>query len=309
MKTVFMGTPDFAVNVLEAMVQAGHEVGFVITQPDKARDRGKKIQFTPVKETALKYGLTVLQPEKVRGNEALFAKLSEYDPDIIVVVAYGQLLPKELLDLPRLGCINVHASLLPKLRGASPIQHAIVTGETVTGVTIMQMGEGLDTGDMLSRTEVEIGRMNGQQLHDALAEAGAKLLAETLPKLEAGVITPEPQDDSLSTYAGLIRKSDGKIDFHRSPEDIERLIRGFDPWPGAFCDYNGTVMKLWAAQPLDIPCEKEAGTVLSAGEQGMDISCGGRILRVTEIQVPGKKRVAVKEYLKGNRIETGTLLR
>lgn len=309
MKTVFMGTPDFAVNVLEEMVRAGHEVGFVITQPDKARDRGKKIQFTPVKETALKYGLTVLQPEKVRGNEELFAKLSEYGPDIIVVVAYGQILPKELLDLPRLGCINVHASLLPKLRGASPIQHAIVTGEKVTGVTIMQMGEGLDTGDMLSRTEVEIGQMNGQQLHDALAKAGARLLAETLPKLEAGVITPEPQDDSLSTYAGLIRKSDGKIDFHRSPEDIERLIRGFDPWPGAFCDYNGTVMKLWAAQPLDVSCEKEAGTVLSTGEQGVDISCGGRILRVTEIQMPGKKRVPVKEYLKGNKLAEGTLLR
>ncbi|MDD6815321.1 MAG: methionyl-tRNA formyltransferase [Firmicutes bacterium] len=309
MKTVFMGTPDFAAVVLDSVVKAGHEVGYVITQPDKARDRGKKIQFTPVKEKALEYGLEVLQPEKVRGNETLLEQLREYGPDIIVVVAYGQILPKDLLDLPPLGCINVHASLLPKLRGASPIQNAIVTGETVTGVTIMQMGEGLDTGDMLTKVEVEIGRMNGEQLHDALAEAGAKLLVETLPKLEAGLITPQPQDDSRSTYAGLIRKADGKIDFRKTPEEIERLIRGFDPWPGAFCDCNGTVMKLWAAQPLADTSDQEPGTVLRAGEEGMDISCGGRVLRVTEIQMPGKKRVFVKDYLRGNSIAAGTLLK
>lgn len=309
MKTVFMGTPDFAVDVLDAMVKAGHEVGYVITQPDKARDRGKKIQFTPVKEKAMEYGLEVLQPEKVRGNEELLAQLEEYAPDIIVVVAYGQILPKSVLDLPRLGCVNVHASLLPKLRGASPIQNAIVTGDTVTGVTIMQMGEGLDTGDMLTKVEVEIGRMNGQQLHDALAKAGAQLLVDTLPKLDAGEITAVPQDDSQSTYAGLIRKQDGKIDFSKSPIEIERLIRGFDPWPGAFCDYNGVVMKLWAACPTDKATDKENGTVLHAGDEGMEIACGGQILRVTEIQVPGKKRVAVKDYLRGNTIEEGTVLR
>lgn len=309
MKTVFMGTPDFAVDVLDAMVKAGHEVGYVITQPDKARDRGKKIQFTPVKEKAMEYGLEVLQPEKVRGNDELLAQLEKYAPDIIVVVAYGQILPKSVLDLPRLGCVNVHASLLPKLRGASPIQNAIVTGETVTGVTIMQMGEGLDTGDMLTKVEVEIGRMNGQQLHDALAKAGAQLLVDTLPKLDAGEITAVPQDDSLSTYAGLIRKQDGKIDFSKSPVEIERLIRGFDPWPGAFCDYNGVVMKLWAACPTDKATDKENGTVLHAGDDGMEIACGGQILRVTEIQVPGKKRVAVKDYLRGNAIEEGTVLR
>ncbi|MGN0715645.1 MAG: methionyl-tRNA formyltransferase [Anaerovoracaceae bacterium] len=309
MKTVFMGTPDFAAVVLDSVVKAGHEVGYVITQPDKARDRGKKIQFTPVKEKALEYGLKVLQPEKVRGNETLLEQLREYGPDIIVVVAYGQILPKDLLELPALGCVNVHASLLPKLRGASPIQNAIVTGETVTGVTIMQMSEGLDTGDMLTKVEVEIGRMNGEQLHDTLAEAGAKLLVETLPQLEAGLITPQPQDDSQSTYAGLIRKADGKIDFRKTPEEIERLIRGFDPWPGAFCDCNGTVMKLWAAEPLADASDQEPGTVLRAGEEGMDISCGGRVLRVTEIQMPGKKRVFVKDYLRGNSIAAGTLLK
>ncbi len=309
MKTVFMGTPDFAAVVLDSVVKAGHEVGYVITQPDKARDRGKKIQFTPVKEKALEYGLEVLQPEKVRGNETLLEQLRGYGPDIIIVVAYGQILPKDLLELPPLGCVNVHASLLPKLRGASPIQNAIVTGETVTGVTIMQMGEGLDTGDMLTKVEVEIGRMNGEQLHDALAEAGAKLLVETLPKLEAGLITPQPQDDSQSTYAGLIRKADGKIDFRKTPEEIERLIRGFDPWPGAFCDCNGIVMKLWAAEPLADTSDQEPGTVLRAGEEGLDISCGGRVLRVIEIQMPGKKRVFVKDYLRGNSIAAGTLLK
>lgn len=304
-----MGTPDFAVFMLDAVIKAGHEVGYVITQPDKARDRGKKIQFTPVKEKALEYGLDVLQPERIRGNEALLKQLKEYAPDCIVVAAYGQILPKELLELPSLGCVNVHASLLPKLRGASPIQNAIVTGETVTGVTIMQMAEGLDTGDILSQSEVEIGRMNGQQLEYALARAGAALLTETLPALEAGTVIPQPQDDRNATYAGLIRKADGKVDFRRSPEEIERLIRGFDPWPGAFCDYDGKVMKLWAAEPEEIRCGEAPGTVVRAGKNGIEISCGGRILRVTEIQMPGKKRVAACDYLRGNQITAGTLLK
>ena len=205
--------------------------------------------------------------------------------------------------------MNVHASLLPKLRGASPIQNAIVTGETVTGVTIMQMAEGLDTGDILSQSEVEIGRMNGQQLEYALARAGAALLTETLPALEAGTVIPQPQDDRNATYAGLIRKADGKVDFRRSPEEIERLIRGFDPWPGAFCDYDGKVMKLWAAEPEEIRCGEAPGTVVRAGKNGIEISCGGRILRVTEIQMPGKNRVAACDHLRGTQITAGTLLK
>ena len=308
MKIVFMGTPDFAVSVLDEIIKAGHEVGYVLTQPDKAKNRGKKVQFTPVKELALENGITVLQPERVRGDEELYETLKAYNPDIMVVVAYGQILPKEILDLPRLGCVNVHASLLPKLRGASPIQNAIVTGETVTGVTIMQMDVGLDTGDMLTKVEVEIGNMNGEQLHDALAEAGAKLLVETLPLLDAGEIVPQPQDDSISTYAGLIKKQDGKIDFSKTPEEIERLIRGFDPWPGAFCDCNGVVMKLWKGEPTQTKTEKADGTVIKADNDGMKVACGGRILNVTEIQVPGKKRVKIAEYLRGNTIEEGTVL-
>ncbi len=309
MKIVFMGTPDFAAVVLKCIIESGHEVGFAVTQPDKAKDRGKKVQFTPVKQLAIDNGIAVLQPDRVRGNQEFFDILKEYNPDIMVVVAYGQILPKTILELPRLGCVNVHGSLLPKLRGASPIQHAIITGEKVTGVTIMQMGEGLDTGDMLSKVSVEIGSMNGSQLHDALAQAGADLLIETLPKLEAGTIVPEPQDDSLSTYAGLIKKQDGAIDFSKSPEEIERLIRGFDPWPGAYCDYEGTVMKLWSATPLEEISSAEDGTIISATSEGIRISCGGRILLATEVQVPGKKRVKVADYLRGNEIKAGTMLK
>ncbi|MCI8609228.1 MAG: methionyl-tRNA formyltransferase [Firmicutes bacterium] len=308
MKIVFMGTPDFAAHVLKRLLDTDYEIGYVITQQDKARDRGKKIQYTPVKEVAVAHDLPVLQPERIRGDEETLKALAAYEPDFIVVVAYGQILPKTLLDLPRLGCINVHASLLPKLRGASPIQHAILTGEKATGVTIMQMAEGLDTGDMLSKAELEIGAMNGAQLHDALAELGAELLVKTLPDLGSGKIIPEPQDDSLSSYAGLIRKADGKIDFSKTPEEIERLIRGFDPWPGAFCEHNGKVLKLWAAKPLGTVSQAPNGTVVNVSKEGISISCGGRILLVTEIQVPGKKRVRVEEYLKGNTLQIGTLL-
>lgn len=308
MKIVFMGTPDFAAVILQALLDAGHEICGVATQPDKAKDRGKKIQFTPVKELALAHGIPVLQPEKVRGNTTFLQTLADWQPDVCVVAAYGQILPKEVLDLPEFGCINVHASLLPKLRGASPIQQAIVTGETETGVTIMQMGEGLDTGDMLARVSLPIGRMNGGELHDALAEAGAKLLVETLPRLAAGTITPEPQDDSRASYAGMIRKQDGHIDFSKTPEEIERLIRGFDPWPGAFCEGNGKTMKFWAAEALPEKTDAAPGTVLEASDAGLRVSCGGRVLLVTEIQVPGKKRTRVGDYLRGNKIEKGTIL-
>ena len=310
MKTVFMGTPDFAAVILDALAGSRHDVAYAVTQPDKAKNRGKKVQYTPVKELALAKGIEVLQPEKVRGNQEFIALLRECGPDIMIVAAYGQILPEEVLEIPRYGCINVHASLLPKLRGAAPIQKAIIDGEKETGVTIMQMAEGLDTGDMLLKEAVEIGRMNYSQLHDRLAEIGSRLLLETLEMIEEGRIHPEKQDDSLSTYAHMISKQDGKISFEKSPEEIERLIRGFDPWPGAFCDCGDAMMKLWKAEPIDESTgETEPGTVISADEKGLKIACGGRALMVTEIQMPGKKRVSVKEYLKGNKIEKGTILR
>ena len=309
MKTVFMGTPDFAAVILEALAKSRHEIAYAVTQPDKAKNRGKKIQYTPVKELALEKGIEVLQPEKVRGNEDFIGQMRKCAPDIMIVAAYGQILPKEILELPKYGCINVHASLLPKLRGAAPIQKAIIDGEKETGVTIMQMAEGLDTGDMLLKESVEIGDMNYSRLHDRLAQIGSGLMLRALDLIEEGKIQPEKQDDSLSTYAHMISKADGKIDFSKSPEEIERLIRGFDPWPGAFCSYGDEAMKLWKARPLEESTEEYAfGEILSADEMGIKIACGGRALLVTEIQVPGKKRVSVKEYLKGNKIEKGRIL-
>lgn len=304
-----MGTPEFAVTVLEGLLNTKHEVGLVATQPDKAKNRGKKIQYTPVKEKALEHNIKVLQPEKVRGNEEFFEELKDYRPDIIVVVAYGQILPKEVLELPKYGCVNVHASLLPRLRGAAPIQRAIIEGDEETGVTIMQMSEGLDTGDMLAKESIKIGTMNYSMLHDALAEIGARLMVHTLDLIEEGKISPEPQDDSKSSYAKVVFKQEGKIDFTRQPEAVERLIRGFDPWPGAFCEYEDMVMKLWKAQPLCENTGKEPGTIIEVSARGIKIACGDGALLVSEIQIPGKKRVAVPEYLKGNQIKEGIILK
>lgn len=304
-----MGTPEFAVTVLEGLLNTKHEVGLVATQPDKAKNRGKKIQYTPVKEKALEHNIKVLQPEKVRGNEEFLEELKDYRPDIIVVAAYGQILPKEVLELPKYGCVNVHASLLPRLRGAAPIQRAIIEGDEETGVTIMQMSEGLDTGDMLAKESIKIGTMNYSMLHDALAEIGARLMVHTLDLIEEGKISPEPQDDSKSSYAEMVFKQEGKIDFTRQPEAVERLIRGFDPWPGAFCEYEDMVMKLWKAQPLCENTGKEPGTIIEVSARGIKIACGDGTLLVSEIQIPGKKRVAVPEYLKGNQIKEGIILK
>lgn len=310
MKIVFMGTPDFSVPVLRALIDTGHQVGYVVTQPDKARNRGKKVQFTPVKELAVSCGIKVLQPEKIKKDPETVALLREFEPDIIVVVAYGQIIQKELLEMPKYGCINVHASLLPKLRGASPIQHAILQGETESGVTIMQMDEGLDTGDMLSKASISITGMNGQQLHDALAKLGAELLIETLPRIESGEVKPQRQDDSLSTYAGLISKEDGKIDFEKSPVEIERQIRAFDPWPGAYCTYGQATMKIWKAKPVVTDTGgKPAGTIVNVNAEGIDIVCGDGILRAMEIQMPGKKRMEVRAFLLGNSIDKTQILR
>lgn len=309
MKIAFMGTPEFAVTVLEGLLNTKHEVGLVATQPDKAKNRGKKIQYTPVKEKALEHNIKVLQPEKVRGNEEFLKELKDYRPDIIVVAAYGQILPKEVLELPKYGCVNVHASLLPRLRGAAPIQRAIIEGDEETGVTIMQMSEGLDTGDMLAKESIKIGTMNYSMLHDALAEIGARLMVHTLDLIEEGKISPEPQDDSKSSYAKMVFKQEGKIDFTRQPEAVERLIRGFDPWPGAFCEYEDMVMKLWKAQPLCEDTGKEPGTIIEVSARGIKIACGDGALLVSEIQIPGKKRVAVSEYLKGNQIKEGIILK
>lgn len=306
MKTVFMGTPDFAAAILETLYDSHNSVCLAITQPDRAKDRGKKVRSTPVKEFAQSHGIEVFQPEKIRNDEETKEKLRQISPDVIVVAAYGQILPEEILALPKYGCVNVHASLLPKLRGASPIQQAIVRGEKKTGITIMQMDSGLDTGDILTQEEIQIGDLNSQQLHDRLASIGGSLLLKTLDMLEKENLTPLPQNKDEATYAGLISKKDGKIDFKKSPEEIERLIRGFDPWPGAFCSMFGATVKFWKAEASDEETDAEDGTVIGADENGIKICCGGRILIVKEIQAPGKKRMKAADYLRGHDMKIGS---
>lgn len=308
MKIIYMGTPDFAVPALEALAEAGHEIGYVVTQPDAVRDRGKKVKMTPVKEKALELGVEVLQPEKVRGDDEFFNTIAAYEPDLIAVAAYGQILPKNVLDLPKLGCVNIHGSLLPRWRGAAPIQRSIEAGDEETGITIMYMEEGLDTGAMLSKQSTPIADKNGEQLHDELAAMGAKLLVETLPKLEAGELTPEPQNDALSTYAKMLSKKEGHIDFNKTPEEIERMIRAFDSWPGAYASYGEKVMKIWKAEVKSEINDATPGTITAVTKDGIEIAAGGSTLIARVIQMPGKKRVAVADYLKGNSVEIGTVL-
>lgn len=308
MRIIYMGTPDFAVPALQALADAGHEIGYVVTQPDAVRDRGKKVKMTPVKEKALELGLQVLQPERVKGDEDFFRTIAEFEPDLIVVAAYGQILPKTVLELPKLGCVNIHGSILPRWRGAAPIQRAIEAGDEETGITIMYMEEGLDTGAILSKKSTPIADKNAEQLHDELAVMGAELLVQTLPELESGKIVPEEQEDTLSTYAKMISKKEGRIDFSKTPEEIERMIRAFDSWPGAYTSYGDKVMKIWKAEVGKDKNEAAPGTVTAVTKDGIEIAAGGGTLIARVIQMPGKKRVAVSDYLKGNTVEIGTIL-
>ena len=289
MKIVYMGTPDFAVPALEALHKEGYEIPFVVTQPDALRDRGKKVKFPPVKEKALELGLQVMQPEKMRKDEGFIKTLRDAAPDLIVVAAYGQLLPKEVLDIPAKGCVNIHGSLLPRFRGAAPVQRAIIAGDEETGITLMYMEEGLDTGDMITKRSTSTAGKTGQQLHDELSQMGAELLVETIPHLDA--ITAEKQNDEESTYAPMISKSEGHIDFSRTPDEIERIIRAFDPWPGSYAYCGDKMMKLWQAEVPGIKTGAANGTVIGTGENGIDVAAAGEVLRITQIQVPGKKEL------------------
>ena len=309
MRLIYMGTPDFAVPPMEMLAEAGHEILYAVTQPDAVRDRGKKIKYSPVKEKALEMGIPVLQPTKIKRNEEFAGTLREADPDAIIVAAYGRILPAHILDIPRYGCLNIHGSLLPRFRGAAPIQAAIAAGDEETGVTIMHMNEGLDTGDMLAKASTPIGQKNCGQLHDELALMGGRLIVETLADIEGALARAEQQDDALATYAPMISKADGHIDFTMSPEQIERRMRAFDPWPGTFAEMGGKTFKLWRAAAVGKKTEAPAGTVIAAGSEGLDISAGGAVLRVTELQAPGKKRMKSEDYLRGNSIEIGTVLR
>lgn len=306
MKIVFMGTPDFAVPVLHALADAGHEIGYVVTQPDRKRNRGK-VTFSPVKEAAVELGIPVLQPEKLKEDEAVKEQIRDYAPDALIVVAYGQILKQDVLDIPRLGCFNVHGSLLPKLRGASPVQHAILQGMEKTGVTIMKIGPGLDDGDMISRAETPVDHKNFQQLFDELAQMGAELLVKTLPEIEQGTAVYTPQNEAEATKCGIIRKQDGFTGFQQDPVEVERKIRAFDPWPGVFCQKGKDRIKLWKAEAVDRQAGAENGTLLDASDQGIEIACGGKILRVLELQMPGKKRISAAAFLRGHAVEPGTV--
>ncbi len=309
MKIIFMGTPDFSVGTLKALIEAGHEIVLAVTQPDKPKGRGGKMQFPPVKEAALEYQIPVFQPKKVRDPDCI-EELRKYQADIMVVIAFGQILPAEILKMTPYGCVNVHASLLPKYRGAAPIQWAVINGEKVSGVTTMQMDEGLDTGDMLLKTEVVLDeKETGGSLHDKLSEAGAKLCVRTLKALEEKTLKPEAQGDSPTEYARMLDKSLGNIDWNQSAIEIERLIRGLTPWPSAYTDWDGKIMKIWEArviagqEPQEMP-----GTVVGVDKDGFCVQTGQGLLKVLALQIPGKKRMEAGPFLRGYPIKPGTIL-
>lgn len=324
MKIVFMGTPDFAVGALEALIAAGHEITAVVTQPDKAKGRSKELQFPPVKECAVRHNIPVFQPERIKRPEAI-EQLKQYEADIFVVAAFGQLLSQEILDMPKFGCLNIHASLLPKYRGASPIQHVILDGEEKSGVTIMQMNAGLDTGDMLYKKCVVIEDTDTfETLHDKLMVIGGEAIVEALPLLEAGKLTPEKQQDELSCYAPLIDKSMGLLDFNKEAIVLDRQVRGMNPWPSAFTYYNGKQLKVWKA----VACNMEAlessgaevtttdmakesaqtGAVVAVNKDSFDVMTGNGILRIYELQLEGKKRMTTHDFLLGVKVQVGEVL-
>lgn len=326
MKIVYMGTPDFAVAPLLALLGAGHQVCAVVTQPDKQKGRGKEVQMTPVKECALKHGIPVWQPVKIRDAEAV-KKLSEFGADVFVVAAFGQILSEEILRMPKFGCINIHASLLPAYRGAAPIQWAVINGEKETGVTIMQMDKGIDTGDMFCKAVVPIEeKETGDSLHDKLMETGARLIVEALPRIEAGKLTPRKQDETLASYAGRLSKSMGLIDWNKDAAAIERLIRGLNSWPSAYTFYRGKTLKIWEADVIEakdgtdgrpVPPEDETkllrgepvpGCVARVGKDFFDVITKEGLLRVRTLQLEGKKRMPVKAFLSGYELKPGVVL-
>ena len=310
MKIVFMGTPDFAVPSLHALTEAGYAVAAVVTQPDKPKGRGKTLLPTPVKEEAVMHDIPVYQPEKVRNNPEFLEILKEINPEIIVVAAYGQIIPKEILELPKFGCINIHASLLPKYRGAAPIQQAVIDGEKVSGVTIQQMGEGLDTGDMISKIVIPISPTEtGGSLFGKLAQAGADLLIKTLPSIEQGTAEFEKQpEESPTPYAAMITKQMGLMDFRKSAEELERLVRGLNPWPSAYTSLDGKTMKVWEADVLDAQSKEEPGTIVEVNKKEIIVATGSNDLALHEIQLAGKKRMQVQAFLLGYQVEAGTKL-
>lgn len=334
MRIVFMGTPDFSVPTLEMLVHSRHQVIGVVTQPDKPKGRGKEIQMSPVKETALKYGIPVYQPARAR-EEDFVQTIRDLKPDVMVVIAFGQILSKELLEVPEYGCVNIHASLLPKYRGAAPIQWAVINGDEETGITTMQMDVGMDTGDMLEKIVVKLDeKETGGSLFDRLSLLGGDLILSTLDKIEKGTITRTPQDHDKATYVKKIEKAFGDIDWTRPAVEIERLIRGLNPWPSAFTHVNGKLLKIWeadvepdneAVDEAEIPegmvlqseldavrgagkgqtASDDCGRILEAEADRLLVQTGDGILRIGSVQLEGKKRMDTASFLRGFSLEAG----
>ena len=324
MRIIFMGTPDFAVKALESLSDAGHEIAAVVTKPDKEKGRDRKVQFSPIKECALSHGLTVLQPVRIKAPEAV-DELRQYGADIFVVAAYGQILSKEILEMPKYGCINLHASLLPKYRGAAPIQYAILNGDEMTGVTIQQMAEGVDTGDILMARAIYVARdETGGSLFEKLSALGAQLLIEALPKIESGEIVPIKQREEDATHVGMLRKEMGGIDWEKDAQTLERLVRGMNPWPSAYCSFRGKSMKVWRAEVLEEQQEEaprlgvfrfseekrqpQGGEVLLVTKDGIHVRTGKGVLVLREVQLEGKKRMPVRDFLLGCQVKAGEVL-
>lgn len=305
MKILFMGTPDFAASILNSLLDGGFSVPAVISQPDRPKGRGHKTVPTEVKAAAMAANIPVYQSETLK-NGALMPLLDEIKPDVIVVAAYGKILPEYILNYPKYGCINVHASLLPKYRGAAPIQRAVINGDTKTGITIMKMEKGLDTGDIISQTETEIGEYEtAGELFDRLAKIGGELLTKTLHDIENGTATARPQRDSDSSYAPMLTREDGVIDWNKSAREISKLICGLNPWPLAHTNYNGGTLKISAARVSADTSDKTPGTILSLDKgKGLKIACGDGTLYITEAQFPESRRMNVEDYARGHKIIT-----
>lgn len=305
-RTLFMGTPDFALDTLRGLIEAGCKMVGVYTQPDRPRGRGRKLAPPPVKELALAQGIAVFQPHKLR-DPAAVEELKALAPDLIVVVAYGQILPQAVLDIPQYGCINVHASLLPKYRGAAPINQAIIDGENETGVTTMLMDVGLDTGDMLIKKSLPIRPdETAGELHDRLAPLGRQAMEETLRQLCAGTLRPQKQDDAQSCYAGMMKKEDGRIDWNLPAQQIHNLVRGLDPWPAAYTSLSGETLKIGKTRVES--GTGEAGHILAADDSGVRVACGNGALSIGELQLPGKRKMAAVDFLRGHQLPCGTRL-
>ena len=304
MKIIFMGTPAFAACSLQKLIDEGYEIPLVVTQPDRKGNRNKMI-LSEVKKLALENGLRTAQPVRIKKEPDIVEQIASIEPDLIVVAAFGQILPKSVLDIPKMGCINVHGSLLPKLRGASPMQAAVLEGLDESGVTIMRMAEGLDTGDMISRRACDIKGMDFTEVSETLAEAGAELLAETIPHIADGSAEYEPQDDSEASYAGIIRKTDGFTSFDEPAEAIERKIRAFIEWPSCYSYIDGQQVKFYKAEVIDEAADGEPGTVSGISKSSYTINCRSGKLRILEQQLQGKKRMSAGDFMRGHKLSIG----